>query len=110
MRGYILGTAAHTSPLIAYAWQLLIASIFPLSRIPVMAAAAQAIDVVPRNYTGYNHGGEGDTPIASLSRSRPNYGSLTNVNVNGCFESDRVIKSGYVEKRTKTKVRDDNLS
>lgn len=68
-----------------------------------MAAAAQAIDVVPRNYTGYNHGGEGDTPIASLSRSRPNYGSLTNVNVNGCFESDRVIKSGYVEKRTKTK-------
>ncbi len=26
------------------------------------------------------------------------------VNSNGCFEFDRVIKCGYVEKRTKTKV------
>lgn len=66
--------------------------------------ATEAIDVVPRKITRYNGGGEGDIPIATLSRSRPNYDSLTNVNVNGCFESDRVIKSGYVEKRTKTKV------
>ncbi|KAG8420398.1 hypothetical protein J3459_011129 [Metarhizium acridum] len=43
------------------------------------------------------------TAGASLSQSRPNYRSLANVNQNGCFESDRVIKCGYVEKRTKTK-------
>ncbi|KAG6212795.1 hypothetical protein E4U35_000016 [Claviceps purpurea] len=65
--------------------------------------AARAINAVPNHSTGYNHGGEGDTSFAPLSRSRPTYESLTNVNVNGCFESDRVIKSGYVEKRTKTK-------
>ncbi|KAG6040449.1 hypothetical protein E4U41_000489 [Claviceps citrina] len=67
-------------------------------------AAAQATNAIPpRESTGCNHGGEGDNSVISLSRSRPNYGSLTNVNVDGCFESDRVIKSGYVEKRTKTK-------
>lgn len=66
--------------------------------------AARAIDAIPNHSTGYNYGGEGDTSFAPLSRSRPTYESLANVNVNGCFESDRVIKSGYVEKRTKTKV------
>lgn len=68
-------------------------------------AAPQTIDALPPKGPALNYGGEGDAPLtASLSRNRPTYDSLTNVNVNGCFESDRVIKSGYVEKRTKTKV------
>ncbi|KAG6017601.1 hypothetical protein E4U54_005848 [Claviceps lovelessii] len=67
-------------------------------------AAPQTIDALPPKGPALNYGGEGDAPLtASLSRNRPTYDSLTNVNVNGCFESDRVIKSGYVEKRTKTK-------
>lgn len=65
-------------------------------------AATQAIDVAPRKSAGFDHVGEATG--ASLSRSRPTYESFTNVSQNGCFESDRVIKSGYVEKRTKTKV------
>ncbi|KAG5920303.1 hypothetical protein E4U42_006245 [Claviceps africana] len=66
--------------------------------------AAQTIDAVALKSTGYNHGGESDTPFtAPLSRTRTTFEPLNNVNVNGCFESDRVIKSGYVEKRTKTK-------
>lgn len=37
---------------------------------------------------------------------RLNINTTTPVNHNGCFDFDRVIKSGYVEKRTsKTKVR-----
>ncbi|OWT43099.1 PH domain-containing protein [Pochonia chlamydosporia 170] len=64
-------------------------------------AATQAIDVAPRKSAGFDHVGEATG--ASLSRSRPTYESFTNVSQNGCFESDRVIKSGYVEKRTKTK-------
>lgn len=66
-------------------------------------ATTQAIDVTPRKSAGFDTGGEAGG--ASGSQSRPNYGSLTNVNQNGCFESDRVIKSGYLDKRTKTKVR-----
>ncbi|KAK8915448.1 putative PH domain-containing protein PB16A4.02c [Metarhizium anisopliae] len=64
-------------------------------------AATQAIDVAPQKSTGLGYVGQ--TAVASLSQSRPNYRSLANVNQNGCFESDRVIKCGYVEKRTKTK-------
>ncbi|KAG6002122.1 hypothetical protein E4U21_003448 [Claviceps maximensis] len=71
--------------------------------MPTMAAA-QTINPLSQRSTGYKYGGESDTTFAaSSSQSRPTYESLTNVNVNGCFESDRVIKSGYVEKRTKTK-------
>ncbi|KAG5980500.1 hypothetical protein E4U55_003976 [Claviceps digitariae] len=67
-------------------------------------AATQTIDALPQKSTDYHYGGEVETRFAaSLSRSRPTYEPLSNVNVNGCFESDRVIKSGYVEKRTKTK-------
>ncbi|KAK2594227.1 hypothetical protein QQS21_008069 [Conoideocrella luteorostrata] len=67
-------------------------------------AATQAIDVVPRKSVGLGDATEGEESfVPSLSHSRPNYGQLVNVNQNGCFESDRVIKSGYVEKRTKTK-------
>jgi hypothetical protein len=65
-------------------------------------AAAQAIDFAPRKSSGFDTIGE--AAGASLSRSRPDYGSLTNVNQNGSFESDRVMKSGYVERRTRTKV------
>jgi hypothetical protein len=48
--------------------------------------------------------------IDASSQPRARQGSHLNadpamVNSNGCFEFDRVIKSGYVEKRTKTKVR-----
>ena len=64
-------------------------------------AAAQAIDVRPRKPTASQDPREG---IGSLSRSRQNYESLSNVSQNGCFEFDRVIRSGYLEKRTKTKV------
>lgn len=40
------------------------------------------------------------------SRARLNIDTLTPMAHNGCFDIDRVIKSGYVEKRTsKTKVR-----
>ncbi|KAG5939022.1 hypothetical protein E4U53_007905 [Claviceps sorghi] len=71
--------------------------------MPTMTAV-QTIDAVARKNTGYNNGGESDTPFAAtLSRTRTTFEPLNNVNVNGCFESDRVIKSGYVEKRTKTK-------
>ncbi|GJN80663.1 ph domain-containingprotein [Purpureocillium lilacinum] len=63
---------------------------------------AQAIDFAPRHSTMLADVPEGG---ASLSRSRPNLEALaTSVNQNGCFEFDRIIKSGYVEKRTsKTK-------
>ncbi|KAJ6444647.1 ph domain-containingprotein [Purpureocillium lavendulum] len=65
---------------------------------------AQAIDFAPRQSTTVADIREGG---ASLSRSRPTLEALaTSVNQNGCFEFDRIIKSGYVEKRTsKTKVR-----
>lgn len=57
---------------------------------------AQAIDVASR-------------PIATaqdVPQSRPRTDGLAaSVNQSGCFESDRVIKCGYVERRThKTKV------
>lgn len=40
------------------------------------------------------------------TRARLNIDTMTPVSHNGCFEFDRVIKSGYVDKRTsKTKVR-----
>lgn len=67
-------------------------------------AEAQAIDVAPRQGAAVYDMRDVASP---LSRSRPNLESLAaSVNQNGCFEFDRVIKSGYVEKRTqKTKVR-----
>ncbi|TWU74787.1 hypothetical protein ED733_006142 [Metarhizium rileyi] len=64
-------------------------------------AATQAINVTPQKGTGFDKLGQ--AAGASLPLNRTNYGSLISVNQNGCFESDRVIKSGYVEKRTKTK-------
>lgn len=68
-------------------------------------ATAQAIDVSTHHSLGFTNTDEKDHAATSLSRSRPNVGLLADLNQNGCFESDRVIKSGYVHKRTKTKVR-----
>ncbi|KND92596.1 putative PH domain-containing protein PB16A4.02c [Tolypocladium ophioglossoides CBS 100239] len=65
-------------------------------------AGTQAIDVAPRQSMTIHDMRDVASP---LSRSRPNLeGLAASVNQNGCFEFDRVIKSGYVEKRTqKTK-------
>lgn len=53
------------------------------------------------------------TRSAPVNTARPRQGGRLNVETqaqsvsrNGCFEFDRILKSGYVEKRTqKTKVR-----
>ncbi|KHO00842.1 Pleckstrin-domain containing protein [Metarhizium album ARSEF 1941] len=64
-------------------------------------AAAKAIDVAPRTNTGFDN--VSDAAGASSSRNRPDNRLRTDLNQNSYFESDRVIKCGYVEKRTKTK-------
>jgi hypothetical protein len=38
----------------------------------------------------------------TVTRSRPSLVAFSPVNQNGSFEFDRVIKSGYVQKRTQT--------
>ena len=44
--------------------------------------------------------------VSPRPRSHSNVDAFSPVNNDGCFEFDRVIKSGYVQKRTqKTKVR-----
>lgn len=49
-------------------------------------------------------------PLEARSRSRLAVDTFSPVNQNGSFEFDRVLKSGYVQKRTqKTKVRDIGL-
>ncbi|QUC22152.1 uncharacterized protein UV8b_06393 [Ustilaginoidea virens] len=63
----------------------------------------KAVGVTPRKGSSVIAEDGGQVTAASLSRGRPDYGPLVNVNQNGCFESDRVIKSGYLEKRTRTK-------
>lgn len=48
----------------------------------------------------------GRIDVSTRPRSHSNLDAFSPVNTDGCFEFDRVIKSGYVEKRTqKTKVR-----
>lgn len=48
----------------------------------------------------------GKIDVSTRPRSHSNLDAFSPVNTDGCFEFDRVIKSGYVEKRTqKTKVR-----
>lgn len=45
------------------------------------------------------------TPLHARQRSNSNLDVFSPVNTDGCFEFDRVLKSGYVQKRTqKTKV------
>lgn len=63
---------------------------------------SRAIDVAPRQMTTL---ADADDAAGSQARSRPNYDGLAaSVNQNGCFDFDRVVKCGYVEKRTqKTK-------
>ncbi|KJZ76041.1 hypothetical protein HIM_04497 [Hirsutella minnesotensis 3608] len=65
-------------------------------------SVTQAIDVVVRPGTNLSHRRDA---AGGLSRTRSKPDCLAaSVNENGCFESDRVIKSGYVERRTqKTK-------
>lgn len=59
---------------------------------------ARAIDVAPRPSTAHQ-----GVPGAAARSETDNLAAR--VNENGCFESDRVIKSGYVERRThKTRV------
>jgi hypothetical protein len=69
---------------------------------------------VPRNIPPRS-GGQKKAPLASLSlpshpakdrlRSGQALDSFSPINQNGSFEFDRVLKSGYVQKRTrKTKV------
>lgn len=44
--------------------------------------------------------------VSARNRSNSNLDAFSPVNNDGCFEFDRVLKSGYVQKRTqKTKVR-----
>lgn len=51
-------------------------------------------------------GGAPRTSTNQLAAVRTHDDAVTPVDQSGCFQVDRVIKSGYVEKRTrKTKVR-----
>ncbi|KAM4055362.1 PH domain-containing protein [Hirsutella rhossiliensis] len=59
---------------------------------------AQAIDVAPRPVTDAKDVRDAAGRLPQ-SRSKNN-GLAASVNENGCFESDRVIKCGYVERRT----------
>jgi hypothetical protein len=70
-----------------------------------LAALSIAVDPRPDEQSPQPTPGQQQQTTASGSRGRLAVDTYSPVNQNGSFEFDRVIKSGYVQKRTqKTKV------